>query len=124
MNIKILAEDKLFSKYIRKRDKKCSRCGSLVQFNEKGDPVSHSASHYITRGNWATRMDQMNVTTLCFPCHQKWGGDDREGYKWFMKGWLGKEGFQDLLKRSNEPASKRKIRMWAKGYYKEKLSKL
>ena len=124
MNIKILAEDKLFSKYIRKRDKKCSRCGSLVQFNEKGDPVSHSASHYITRGNWATRMDEWNVTTLCFPCHQKWGGDDRAEYKKFMQEWLGKAAFQNLLMRSNGSASKRKIRIWAKAYYKEKLSKI
>ena len=118
MKIRILPEDRLFSKWIRKRDKRCMRCGSPVQFNEKGDPVSHQASHYITRGNWSVRMDEFNVVTLCFPCHQKWGGDEREEYKKFMIDWLGQQAFQNLLMRSNENITKLKVREWAKKRYK------
>ena len=114
MNIKILAEDKLFSQFIRRRDRKCVRCGSSVRFNEKGEAISHSVSHYLTRGNWAVRFDEENCITLCFPCHQRWGGDEREEFKKFMAGWLGRSAFGSLMARSNGYANKTKVREWAK----------
>lgn len=124
MNVKILPEDTIFSQYIRKRDGRCMRCKSPVRFNEKGLPVSHTNSHYITRGNWATRMDEWNCITLCFPCHRIWGGDGREEYKKFMQDWLGMAAFQNLIMRSNEYANKLKVRKWAKEEYKNKLREL
>lgn len=60
MKIKILPEDLKFSKWIRKRDKRCVRCHSPVIFNDKGEAISHQASHYWSRGKWATRFDEYN----------------------------------------------------------------
>lgn len=116
MKIKIIAEDRRFSHFIRTRDKKCVRCESPVRF-KKGKPVSHSTSHYITRGNWAVRFDEDNGDTLCFPCHQLWGGDLREEYKKYKIKQLGKAGFKKLIKRSNQKISKLKARVIAKEKY-------
>ena len=69
-------------------------------------------------------MDEENVDTLCFPCHQKWGGDEREYYKIFKIDQLGYVAFQNLLMRSNGHANKLKIRKWAKEVYKDKLTQL
>jgi 5-methylcytosine-specific restriction endonuclease McrA len=76
--ITIDQSDKVFSQYIRKRDGKCKRCGSLVQFNDKGLPITHQASHFFGRANEATRHDPDNVDCLCGGCHQIWGGNDHE----------------------------------------------
>ena len=101
MNIKIDQADKIFSQYIRLRDGKCVRCYSLVQYNDKGMPVSHHASHYFGRGKENTRFDPENVDTLCMGCHKMWGSDDREEYRNFKIKQLGEKGFNNLLLRSN-----------------------
>jgi hypothetical protein len=124
MNIKILKEDKVFSQYIRSRDKRCVRCGSIVRFNEKGLPITHECSHYWSRGNWNTRLDEENADTLCFACHRKWGGDYREEYTAFKKKQLGIKKFRDLELRKRIIGNKRKTLLWAYPHYKEKLKKL
>lgn len=106
MNIKIDKADQTFSQYIRKRDGRCCRCGSQVEFNDKGLPVSHNASHYFGRGKESTRFDSENVDCLCFPCHQVWGGDDRENYKEFKIKQLGPEGFKRLDFRAHQLTKK------------------
>jgi hypothetical protein len=98
--IKIDPADRVFSWYVRLRDGKCQRCGSRVEVNDKGLPVSHNASHYFSRGRESTRYDSENVICLCFPCHQRWGGDEREEYKKFMIQWLGEDGFKRLCVRA------------------------
>jgi len=122
--IKITKEDRVFSQYIRKRDKRCARCKSFVRFNDKKLPVSHNCSHFITRGNESLRFDEDNCICLCYPCHQKWGGDDRDEYKAYMIKILGRDGFNSLLRRSTVRVNRRKIREWAYTYYKIKLKKL
>ena len=126
--IKITKEDKIFSKYIRKRDGKCQRCGSLVRYNDKDEPISHNNSHFITRGNWKVRFNENNCVCLCYPCHQKWGGDEREEYKKFMIKKLGKKGFQKLIEDSRvstkDSGSKKKIEKWAYETYKIKYKEL
>ncbi len=95
--IKIDKADKVFSQYIRKRDKKCVRCGSPVEFNEKDLPISHQCSHYWGRGHEGTRFSDKNCDTLCYGCHSLWGhGDQRDGYKAFKIKQLGLEGFKRL----------------------------
>lgn len=101
MRIKVDKADQTFSQYIRKRDKKCMRCHSPVQFNEKGLPVSHQASHFFGRGKESTRFDPENCDALCMACHIRWGGTDREDYRNFKISQLGEEGFKKLLLRSN-----------------------
>ena len=96
MKIKIDKADAIFSQYIRLRDKKCVRCRSPVEFNEKGLPVSHQNSHYWSRGKESTRFEPLNCDTLCMACHMLWGGERREDYKAFKINQLGEEGFKQL----------------------------
>ncbi|MBK7380442.1 MAG: recombination protein NinG [Ignavibacteriales bacterium] len=100
MNIKIDPADKIFSQYIRLRDKVCVRCNSQVRLNAQGLPVSHQASHYFGRGQESTRFDSQNVDCLCTSCHVLWGSRDREDYRFFKIKQLGQVGFDALLVRS------------------------
>lgn len=107
MNIKIDPADRVFSQYIRLRDGKCQRCGSLVQVNLKtGLPTSHHASHYFGRGKESTRFDPDNVVCLCMGCHRRWGSDEREDYREFMFRRLGKRGFGALTVRASQTVKK------------------
>lgn len=96
MKIKIDIADKTFSQYIRLRDKKCVRCHSRVEFNEKGLPVSHQNSHYWSRGKESTRFEPLNCDTLCMFCHFKWGGDERQDYTAFKLKQLGETALKML----------------------------
>lgn len=96
MKITIDKADAVFSQFIRLRDKRCRRCGSWVRFNEKGLPVSHTNSHYYTRGKETTRFEPNNCDTLCFPCHRLWGGDHRADYTAFKKKQLGEDAFKRM----------------------------
>lgn len=100
-SIKIDKADKVFSQYIRLRDRKCVRCGSLVKLNLKGLPISHQASHYFGRGIENTRFDPENVDCLCTGCHQIWGSENKETYRDFKIKQLGENKFNMLKVRSN-----------------------
>lgn len=103
MKLKIDLADHYFSYYIRLRDTKCLRCGSLVVINlETGLPKSHTLSHYFGRGRESTRFDEDNCITLCMGCHRIWGSDDREAYRTFMINWLGQKRFDALTIRANQ----------------------
>lgn len=105
--IRLDPADTVFSQFIRLRDKRCMRCGSPVEINAKGLPVSHQASHYWSRGREMTRFDPENVDTLCYGCHQLWGhGDLRDGYKSFKIKQLGEDGFKRLDARAHTPCKK------------------
>ncbi len=106
MAIKIDKADKVFSQYIRLRDKHCVRCMSKVQINSSGLPISHQASHYFGRGRENTRFDPQNVDTLCMGCHRIWGSDNREEYRAFKIMQLGQEGFDLLTLRANTTKKK------------------
>jgi hypothetical protein len=109
MKIKIDQADQAFSQVIRLRDMRCMRCGSRVQLNDKGLPVTHQASHYFTRGKERTRFDLQNVDTLCFACHHLWGGEQREKYKEFKVKQLGEKGFIALELASNSYQRKDRV---------------
>ena len=94
--MKLDPADIKFSQYVRKTQGKCQRCGSPVEFNAKGLPVSHNVSHYFGRGRESTRFSLENCDTLCFGCHQEWGGEDHEAYRQFKIKQLGEEGFKRL----------------------------
>lgn len=61
--------DKYFSMYVRLKQGQCQRCGSLVKFNAKGDPISHQLSHFQGRRKEATRYDIENCDCLDSGCH-------------------------------------------------------
>ena len=94
--MKLDPADIKFSQYIRLRDGKCVRCGSIVELNDKGLPVSHQASHYFGRGRESTRFSPENVDCLCFFCHRYWGSDNREEYRRFKINQLGENGLKVL----------------------------
>ena len=98
--IRIDPADKVFSQYIRSRDRKCVRCSSPVSFNDKGLPVTHQNSHYFGRGRENTRFDPENGDTLCHGCHQYWGSADKEGYRNFKIKQLGQERYDMLSIRA------------------------
>lgn len=106
MKIHLDPADKIFSQFIRLRDKECKRCHSLVQFNAKGMPITHEASHYFGRGKESTRYDVENVDTFCTGCHVQWGSEDREAYRDFKIKQLGENGFKALMVRANLPKKK------------------
>lgn len=104
--MKIDKADRIFSYYIRLRDKKCSRCSSSVRLNDKRLPISHTTSHYFGRSRENVRYDPTNCTTLCMACHRIWASDDRETYRRFMIDWLGKKEFEHLCIRAETYSKK------------------
>lgn len=100
MKIRIDEADKVFSQYVRLRDGRCMRCGSVVKKNDKGLPVSHQASHFFGRKAESTRFDPENVDTLCMACHVNWGGTNFEAYREFKLKQLGQARFDALMVRA------------------------
>lgn len=92
--------DEVFSQWIRLRDKKCLRCGSLVKFNLKGLPVSHQASHFRGRRKESTRFNEDNVCTLCAGCHSYFTANPAEHYNWQVKR-LGQKKVDEVVLLSN-----------------------
>lgn len=118
MNIKIDKADKWFSMYIRLRDRKCRRCHSPVQFNDKGDPISHQASHFQGRGKEATRFDPENVDCLCGGCHSFFTSMPWEHVQWQLK-MKGQTVVDAIVLRSNTYRKKdRKMQemIWKQAY--------
>jgi hypothetical protein len=113
--------DDVFSKYIRLRDGKCRRCGSLVEVNVKGDPVSHQASHFQGRRKEATRFDEENVDTLCAGCHLYFTAYPAEHYAWQVD-TKGEDTVKMIVLRSN--TYHKKDRQMAYIYWKERLRQL
>lgn len=98
--IEIDRADKVFSQWIRLRDRKCLRCGSLVKFNPGGLPVSHQASHFQGRRKESTRFNEDNVCTLCHGCHSYFTANPAEHYDWQVKR-LGQKKVDELVLLSN-----------------------
>jgi hypothetical protein len=80
--------DKVFSKYIRERDKKCVRCGKTTGL---------TCSHFWSRKHLATRYDEDNCDALCFPCHLfHWEKEKQGAYLDYMKRKLGVQRYDVL----------------------------
>lgn len=77
--------DKVFSQYIRLRDRACRRCGLPVEFNSQGLPISHHNSHFMVRRKQATRYEELNCDTMCMDCHQYLENHPSEHRKWQVK---------------------------------------
>lgn len=87
--------DALFSLLIRWRDNwRCVRCGKQYPM---GKAQGLDCSHFYGRRGNSTRFEPMNADALCsFPCHQRWGGDDRREYEDFKIKQLGQTMFNAL----------------------------
>ena len=101
MPIKICPADKVFSEFIRLRDRKCRRCGRAGDQRSDGlYIVGLQCSHYFGRGAESTRFDPDNCDSLCYGCHELWGSKDREAYREFKIKQLGQKKFEELTKRA------------------------
>lgn len=120
-NIRIDKADRVFSQYIRLRDKECKRCHSPVRFNEKGLPVSHQASHFFGRGKEATRYDEKNVDCLCAACHMYFTAHPLEHVDWQVE-VKGQKTVDELRLWSNQ--YKKKDRAAEYLYWDQKLKDL
>ncbi len=93
MRIKIKPLDKLFSQYIRLRDKVCQRCGSSNGLQ---------TSHFWGRVRKSVRYDEENACLLCFGCHHYFHANPAEHTAWFQK-HLGERAFELLQVRATRP---------------------
>jgi len=92
MRIKIRKSDKIFSQYIRERDKWiCQRCGSKSK--------SLQNSHFHGRRKESVRFDSANCCALCFSCHQYLDSNPLEHVKW-KRAQLGEKRFKALNVRA------------------------
>lgn len=76
------------------------RCGSLVQFNAAGMPITHEASHFQGRRKEATRFDPENVDTMCSGCHTYLGANPYEHVQWQVT-HKGQQAIDMIVLRSN-----------------------
>jgi len=117
--VKIDQADRLFSIFIRYRDKwTCVRCGK--QYEERDQRLQNS--HYFGRRKESVRFDPENCDALCFGCHRYWEKEDREGYRSFKVRQLGQRGFDALVLRANTIVKKdRKMILL---FYREELKRI
>lgn len=113
--------DNVFSQYIRLRDRECRRCHSPVEWNAKGLPVTHQASHFQGRGKEATRFDEENVDTLCGGCHMYFTSHPAEHYQWQVH-VKGQKAVDMIVLRSN--TYQKKDRQLAYLYWNQRLKEL
>ncbi len=120
IRMKIDEADRLFSLFIRHRDKwQCIRC--LSQFKPGTSGLTNS--HFFGRGMKSVRYDEENCDALCWPgCHLYWQNGDREAYREFKIKQLGQERFDKLVIRANLPQRIDKTLIVL--YYKTKLKEM
>lgn len=113
MVIKIRTTDRLFSQYIRRRDKwQCQRCFKQYQEGDQG----LQCSHFWGRAEEATRFEPLNCDSLCFGCHLYFHAHPGEYRDWKFK-QLGKSQYSRLerqahsYKKRDDKAVKAQIRL-------------
>lgn len=109
--LKIDTADKLFSLWIRTRDKwTCRRCGT------KYSPPTTAlhCSHFKGRGKEATRFEPNNADALCYGCHQYFTSQPDEHYRWQVekKGLEVVDGLTALSNSYKKKDRKSEIKKW------------
>jgi len=82
--------DKVFSRFIRDRDKRCFFCSN---------PATQ-CSHFWGRGNSATRYDPENCDGICGGCHMRHEGNKQGLYAQLKLKQLGELGYMKLATRA------------------------
>jgi len=85
--------DRLFSLYIRRRDGRCTACGSTRDLQ---------CSHHISRARVWTRWDVRNATTHCARCHYRFTRDPAAHHDAIMC-LIGTRGWSNLMNRAYGP---------------------
>ena len=88
--------DKLFSIFIRQRDKgKCYTCGTKKHWK------AIDAGHYLKRQHYGTRWDERNVHGQCLSCNRFKGGR-MDKYALRLEKDYGQGILQELEKKKQE----------------------
>ena len=119
MNLKRDKFDKVFSDYIRTRDKwTCVRCGRYYPEGMRG---GLHCSHFYGRANKAVRWDEKNADSHCYGCHQFFGANPELFREWKLNS-MGEKEYKALRRRSQE------VKKWTttekEAMYKDYLAKI
>ncbi len=94
--------DRIFSEYIRNRDKHCIKCYKTE---------SLQCSHFWSRNKSSTRYLPENCDTLCYSCHYGnslgWEYCKQGSYMYFKKEQLGEDGYKKLEEIANSTISRK-----------------
>ncbi len=109
MKIRITPLDKIFSQYIRARDKVCQRCGAGIT----------ACAHLHGRACKSVRWDEDDACALCFGCHSYLDSQAIDKVD-FFKARLGEERFDLLNSRMRQtfPRPDQKLLLM---YYQQKI---
>ena len=91
--------DKLWSQYVRKRDKTCQWCGMI-------HPKQMHSHHIVTRSVLATRHDPENGILLCPGCHFKAHSHMLRFVEWFRTSGAGNWRYELLLETAYKSKQK------------------
>jgi hypothetical protein len=99
--VRIRPSDKLFSEWIRTRDKWCcQRCSKQYDPSISTHRMALHCSHFQGRGKEATRFEPNNCRALCYGCHQYFTSHPGEHYAWQVE-TLGQDVVDALVLQSN-----------------------
>lgn len=104
--------DILWSRFIRRRDPICQKCGKTQ---------SSQGAHIFGRGNLSTRWDVSNGVGLCFFCHLYWAHREPVEFTLWIIGKMGEEAFGSLKKKSQEIFDSSELKNRAEEIKKELL---
>jgi hypothetical protein len=111
LKIRIDPLDKLFSQFIRLRDKACQRCGSVN---------SLQAAHFHGRAEKSIRYDEDNACALCFGCHQYLDSHALDKVEFFQERLGERFDLLSARRRQRQKPDKAGLTL----YYKSEIRKL
>jgi hypothetical protein len=95
--VKIKTSDTAFSRCVRSANEyKCEKCKAQ---HDKSSCGLH-CSHIFTRSHRTIRWCKENAQSLCFSCHNWFGGEPAESGVW-IRGLLGDEAIGLLIEKKN-----------------------
>lgn len=108
MKIKLLKQDILFAKWIKKRDNyTCIRCGRKFDSCNSKEMRGLTCSHFWSRRHWNTRFLPENCDSICYGCHSYIESDKQGWYRDFKITQLGQEEYKRLEWLANTSGNKK-----------------
>ena len=109
MQKRILELDVLFGNYVKLKHSKngyctCSTCGKKLELGSQ----DLQAGHFIKRGIWSLRWNELNVHPQCVRCNMYLSGNEIE-YSKFIIDTYGIDTFNKLLFQKKVLSKKPKI---------------
>lgn len=90
--------DKLFSKYIRERDKRAFGACPFVC----GGPIER-AFHFVTRSKHSVRWNELNAVGSCSGCNYRYEFDPHFAILWYINRF-GEPAYESLVASGNRQA--------------------